>query len=261
LQLLIGVTQFVYLLYQPQIWKHVVGTAGILISFVYLLRTGSRGAFLATLALVLVTVAFGRNRRRFLMAGVPVAIAAALLVPSGAFHRLTLIEVDPQIGKARDALEISAVGSEIQRMALLRQSIFVAITHPLVGVGPGEFAVAAVGESMKEGTRPNWVGTHNSYTQVASECGIPALLLYVSVIGVTMVSNFRIFRRTQKLAESSDLNAMAFCFFCATLVYAICTFFFHIAYGSFLPAIAGMTVALRLATNPVLWRHTARLVG
>jgi len=127
-------------------------------------------------------------------------------------------------------------------------------------VGPGEFAVAAYGDSLKEGTSTPWLGTHNSYTEVASECGIPAFLLYVSVIVLTLVSNFRIFRRTSGMAELSDLSALAFCMFSATLVYAICTFFFHIAYSSYLPAIAGMSVALRLGTHPSLWSSRAKWV-
>jgi O-antigen ligase len=123
----------------------------------------------------------------------------------------------------------------------------------LFGVGPGQFAVAAAGDAAKNGTRANWLGTHNSYTEIASECGLPAFFLYVAVIVVTLRSNFRIFRRTAHLAEYQDLSALAFCIFSATLVYAICTFFFHIAYSSYLPSIAGMSVALRLATSPRLW--------
>jgi hypothetical protein len=37
--------------------------------------------------------------------------------------------------------------------------------------------------------------------------------------------------------------------FTGALVYAIDTLFFHVAYSSYLPAIAGMTVALRLAAD------------
>jgi O-antigen ligase len=140
----------------------------------------------------------------------------------------------------------------------LRQSVTYAITHPLVGVGPGQFAVAAYGDAVKEGTQSPWLGTHNSYTEVASECGIPAFLLYVSVLVLSLVSNFRIFRRTAGLKDYVDLNALAYCMFSATLMYAICTFFFHIAYSSYLPAIAGMSIALRLGTNPCLWSFESK---
>lgn len=257
LQLLIAITQFMYLLYQRQVWKHIVGAAGILIALMYMLKTGSRGAFLATVVLAIVSIAFGRNRIRFVLAGVPIAVALLILVPASFLHRLTLIEWQPETTTVRDYADASAVASQVQRMALFRQSLTFAITHPLFGVGPGQFAVAASGDSAKQGTRPTWLGTHNSYTEVASECGLPAFFLYVAVIAVTLVSNFRIFRRTAHLAEYRDLSAVAFCFFSATIVYAICTFFFHIAYSGYLPSIAGMSVALRLGTSPSLWSRAS----
>ncbi len=261
LQLLIAITQFMYLLYQRQTWKQILGAAGILVALVYMLKTGSRGAFLATLVLAAVTIIFQKNRIRFVLVGVPIALTVLLLVPSSFFRRLTLIEFQPETTTARDMSDASAIASQIQRMALFRLSLSYAITHPLFGVGPDQFAVAASGDAAKEGVRPNWLGTHNSYTEVASECGLPAFFLYVAVIAVTLVSNFRIFRRTAHLAEYRDLAALASCFFGATLAYAICTFFFHIAYSSYLPSIAGMSVALRLATSPSLWRSRAQGFG
>ncbi len=146
------------------------------------------------------------------------------------------------------------MASQTQRLALLRQSVVYALRHPLFGIGPGEFAVAASADAAKEGAAASWLGTHNSYTEVASECGIPAFLLYTGVIALTLVSTFRMFRRTAHFAEFGDLNALAFCTFNAMLVYAIATLFFHIAYSGYLPAIAGMSVALRLAADPVFWK-------
>jgi O-antigen ligase len=257
LQLLIAITQFMYLLYQRQAWKHVLGGAAMLLAFMYMLKTGSRGAFLAALILACVSVWFGKNRIRFALIAVPVALVALLFVPASVFHRLTFFGLQPETLTVTDLEDESAVASQVQRMTLFRQSVMYAITHPLVGVGPGQFAVAAFGDSVKEGTRAAWLGTHNSYTEVASECGIPAFLLYVSVIVIALVSNFRIYRRTAHLAEYSDLSALAFCLFCSTFVYAICTFFFHMAYSGYLPGIAGMSVTLRLGTHPSLWRSKA----
>lgn len=253
LQLLIAITQFMYLLYQPQVWKHLAGGVAILIALTYMLKTASRGAVLAIVVLGLIGFAFSKNRMRLALIGLPVALAALILVPSSVLHRFTLIGLEPEKLTASNIDDASAVASQMERMALFRQSVTYAITHPLFGVGPGQFAVAAYGDAVKSGTRSPWLGTHNSYTQVASECGIPALLLYGSVIMISLVSNFRIFRRTARVSHYSDLSALAFCTFNATLAYAVCTFFFHIAYSSYLPCIAGMSVALRLGTHRSLW--------
>jgi len=250
LQLLIAITQFLFLLYQRELWKNILGGAAIVIALAYMLRTGSRGAFLAVFILACVNIAFAKRRVRLVSIGIPIAAVALLLVPSSVFHRLTLVGSQSDTGFEDE----SAVASQKQRLALLRQSVMYTLKHPLFGVGPGQFAVAASGDAAKENTGASWLGTHNSYTEVASECGIPAFLLYTSVIALTLVSTFRIFRRTAHLAEFGDLNGLAFCTFNAMLVYAIATFFFHIAYSGYLPAIAGMSVALRLAADPGLWR-------
>ncbi|HLK22490.1 MAG TPA: O-antigen ligase family protein [Bryobacteraceae bacterium] len=257
LQLLIAITQFMYLVYQPQVWKHIAGGGAILIALTYMLRTASRGAVLAIVILGVIGFAFAKNRMRLALLGVPAALAALILVPSSVLHRLTLIGLQPEKLTASNMDDASAFASQMERMALFRQSVTYAITHPLFGVGPGQFAVAAYGEAVKSGTQSPWLGTHNSYTQVASECGIPAFLLYTSVIVISLVSNFRIFRRTARLSQYSDLSALAFCTFNATLAYAVCTFFFHIAYSGYLPCIAGMSVALRLGTHPSLWSSRA----
>jgi O-antigen ligase len=151
---------------------------------------------------------------------------------------MMLIALNP----TADVQDESAIASQTQRTELFHQSVNYAVTHPLVGVGPGQFAVAVFGDAVKEGRAAPWLGTHNSYTQVASECGIPAFLLYTAVVILALGSNFRIYR-----GGPEDSRALAFCLFSGVLVYAVCTFFFHIAYSSYLPALAGMSIALRLA--------------
>lgn len=244
LQLIIAITQFLFLLYQRKIWVRAAGVAGMATALVYMLETGARGAFIAILLLAATGVLLARHRLRLVLIGVPAVAAALLLAPSGVFHRLTLFEPEDD-ARAATALDQAALGSQEQRLALLRQSVQTSLSHPLVGVGPGQFAVAASAELAEEGKHAPWLGTHNSYTEVASECGLPAFFFYTLVILFAMFSNFRIYRR----AAQDDASALAFCLFASTFVYAVCTSFFHIAYSSYLPAIAGMSIALRLAVD------------
>ena len=51
LQLLIAISQFLFLLYQHELWKNILGGAAIVIALAYMLKTGSRGAFLAVFIL------------------------------------------------------------------------------------------------------------------------------------------------------------------------------------------------------------------
>jgi O-antigen ligase/polysaccharide polymerase Wzy-like membrane protein len=248
LQLIIALTQFVYLLYQREIWKRVLGAGGIAASIIFMLETGARGAFLALLALAAVSLALTKHRVRSILWAAPVVAVALLIAPSAVFHRVMLFGSQSDVAAA-GAVDQEAIGSQTQRLALLKQSVNTAFAHPLLGVGPGQFAVAASGELAREGKPAPWLGTHNSYTEVASECGIPAFLLYTSVIFLALVSNLRIYRWTSDRESSSSQNALAFCLFAGTLAYAVCTCFFHVAYSSYLPAIAGMSIALRLVTG------------
>jgi hypothetical protein len=67
-------------------------------------------------------------------------------------------------------------GSLEARKALLKKSIMVAVTHPLVGVGPGCFVLVDQG----------WVVAHNSYTELAAESGFPALFLFLWAVGAAL---------------------------------------------------------------------------
>jgi O-antigen ligase len=67
-------------------------------------------------------------------------------------------------------------GSLDARKALLKKSIVIAVTHPLVGVGPGCFMLVDEG----------WVVAHNSYTELAAEAGFPALFLFLWAVAAAL---------------------------------------------------------------------------
>ncbi len=251
LQLIIAITQFLYLLYQRELWKRIAGAAGALVALVFVFETGARGALVALVALALAILALAKNRLRIAVAAIPILAGALALAPASVFHRITLISTSPSDLSARDREDDAAISSQRQRLALLEQSAAYALTHPLFGVGPGQFGAAVAADLAREGKRATWLGTHNSYTQVASECGLPAFALYLAIIFLVLRSNLRIYRRSSQ--ENPDVGALAFCLFAGTLGFAVDTFFFHLAFSSYLPAIAGLSVALRLAVDRRLW--------
>ena len=65
-----------------------------------------------------------------------------------------------------------STGSSQERRGLLQQSIELSLENPLVGVGPGNFRNFA----------SNWRETHNTYTQFASEAGLPAFILFTLLL-------------------------------------------------------------------------------
>jgi O-antigen ligase len=245
LQLLIAVSQFAYLLFARRIWIRLVGGGAILLAMNQVFRTAGRGALLAVVALAIGSLLVLKRRMAFILVAGPMAMVVLLFAPASSLSRMTTFTQVTQ-AETVGSFERSALDSEQQRMDLLGQSIDYALQNPVVGVGPGQFPVAVSGDAVREGKQANWLGTHNSYTQVASECGIPAFVLYVSVIVLALATNVRMYRRADAVSERGRL---AFCLFGSTLVYAVATFFFHVAYSAFLPSIAGMTVALKLAAD------------
>ena len=70
--------------------------------------------------------------------------------------------------------------------------------HPIFGVGPGIFTVGEADLAKSEGQAAQWHVSHNSYTQVSSEMGIPGLLLYLAALWGTL-SNIVWFRRRSRI--------------------------------------------------------------
>ena len=108
------------------------------------------------------------------------------------------------------------------------------MSHPLFGVGPDQFAAAVSQDAAAHGQQVPWLGTHNTYTQVSSECGIPALIFYVAVIGLCLRSNLRLYRQTRDSPADRELAGLSRCLLAGTLVFAISAFFFHMAYSPYL---------------------------
>lgn len=67
-------------------------------------------------------------------------------------------------------------GSLEARKRLLVESLRLTVQHPLFGVGPGSFQAIS-------GT---WQPTHNTYTGLSSETGLPGVILFTLVMGLSL---------------------------------------------------------------------------
>jgi O-antigen ligase len=178
------------------------------------------------------------------------------VLPSATLKRLMLLNVEePTIGSNVD---YGAIDSSMERKELLKRSLLETIKHPIFGLGAGQFAVAVAGEKLKKGEWAPWLGTHNSYTQVSSECGIPALICYLAVILTCLRLNYRMYVTCRKVPALSHIGNISQTLFMALAVHSVCTFFFHAAYTGSLPAMSGITVALYLSARPLLEQHAQK---
>jgi len=251
LQLLMGVTFLLFVFLRAGKFLKAVSIATIAVSIVYMFKTGSRGVFLAALAVVLTFFWIKRANIKALAVASLICVMALVLLPSVTRKRLTYFAMGED-ATAADKTEASALASQMQRKQLFWNSIWMTLQHPIFGVGPGEFMVEDSRESEQEGQRPAWRQTHNSYTQASSEAGIPGFIFYVCSILSCLHLNYRVYKHTAGKKDLQDYAGLSFCMLLCTVGYAVGALFDQLAYTSDLPIIGGVTAATYFAARRAL---------
>ncbi len=235
--------------------SRLAGAAGILVALFYAFQTGSRGSVIAASSMFGLIFWISRGKWKVVALGLAAfgVLLAAIIAgaPSSTLHRFSLLLNSPASSDSETAADLASIASQKQRQELFNTSVRYTLMHPLFGVGPGQFPNAVEQEAARSGQQTPWLGTHNTYTQISSECGIPALTFYAAVIAFCLRSNFRLYIRTHDRPAHRELAALSRCLLAGTCVYAVSACFFHMAYSADLPLLAGFTVALQLISRPL----------
>ncbi len=188
----------------------------------------SRGAFLGLVVVfVFFTVKLGdRHRVEILLAVLGVAVVGVLLAPSGYGGRLLSI-FDPSLDPG---------GSADARRGELFRSIYVALRHPLLGIGMGNYQP----EMSYRG-----LVTHNSYTQVAAELGMSALVCYLMFIVSPLRKLGQIARETFSTRRTSSFYYLAVGLQASVIAYMVSSFFLSVAFNWYVFYLIGFAVCLR----------------
>jgi O-antigen ligase len=134
------------------------------------------------------------------------------------------------------------------RWYLFKKSVEYTMEHPIVGVGPNEFANYEGKASLAQGQHGNWHATHCAFTQVSAECGIPALLFFAAALGSVILMVRRAYRRARREGYE-DVANMCFCYLLAMVGYLGALVFLAEAYSYQLPAMIGLGIALAYAAQ------------
>ncbi len=188
------------------------------------LMTYSRSGLLALLTAVGVCVwEFGLKGRRHLLVVLTGLAGLCLLLLSGAHYGERMSSISNP--------DSDPTGSAQQRRELLKQSLRVTAEHPLFGVGPGNFSVVS----------GDWHGAHNTYTQLSSEAGIPALVLFLLIFWRAFLNA----RRTRQLARGdAKLLSPAAALRASLAAFLVGAFFEDAAYHFFPYFLVGYATAL-----------------
>jgi O-antigen ligase len=247
--LLLGLPLWGFMMTSSKTLPRKVFAAGVmLLILATTFRTGSRGAMIGFAAMLMVVFlrASVVGKAKIMMAGVLFMGIVLTTMPGTLISRYkTTVSDDEDAGEMGDAMAESAATSTQSRKLLLRHSLIFTIKHPLFGVGPGMFVVADDAYMKTLGFRRGaWLGTHNSYTQVSSEVGIPAFLFFVAAIVMALKGSFQVYRKTRGDPRLEEMGDMALALHYCLVIYAVTILFEHIAYTIMLPVFGGMAAAL-----------------
>jgi O-antigen ligase len=225
-----------------------------------IVSTGSRGALVALGVSVLFCLAMGSSKVRIaVVAAVPVTAGLIfVLLPQSTLTRLsTLTSSQPVTG--RDATLIAeAEGSTEVRQELLRKSIQYTFQHPLFGVGPDQFATYEGAESRQAGHLGMWHQTHNMFTQISSECGIPALIFFVGAIFSGVHLAFKTLRQARINPMNADIAAAAFSLLLGIIGFLVAATFLNLGYRFYEPAFCGLCIVVSSAAQHEMAARQAR---
>lgn len=168
-----------------------------------------------------------------------------LIPPLGAALLVVFLVAAP--GSYKERLSTTGDDSSAARFDDLKRSVFVAVRHPLLGVGMENYILFS--NSNKS--------SHNAYTQVAAEMGIAAAALYILFI----LTPFKGLRRIERDAYD---NKPARRFYYASVVlqaslvgYMVASFFASVAYLWYIYYLVAYAVCLRRIYDFAVENETA----
>lgn len=212
--------------------------------------TGSRGG-LITMGIMFVLFFIPLPSSQKVAVGVATMVIAVVAIAWSSRSALDRFIIFSGSGPVQlSASERSAQESMDLRKALLYSSLQLTMRHPLLGVGPGMFAVANASyteETTGHSDFDAWHETHNTFTQLSCETGLPGLFLYCLAI----VLCFKSLHRVDKLARQdpawSSAHQLAFALRLSLIAFIGTAVFANNAYAYYFPMLAGLCVALERA--------------
>jgi O-antigen ligase len=241
--LLLLVPALVYWAFRPgrMVLYKIAGVGLLALYLRQILSSGSRGGLVSIIVTAAYLVFTGTTKiRATILVGVPLLVLAAIPFVPGS----SLIRLESVFSSSAAAQDESALESREARVALLKESIKITLHRPLTGVGPGEFEDYQGKSAHDRGERGMWHVTHNTYTEVSSECGIPALIFFVGAIVLT-------FKNLRSVVKSGDpdLTPIARAITVMLVSYTVCIFFLSQSYSFKLILLSALAVSMKLCVR------------
>jgi O-antigen ligase len=201
--------------------------------------TASRGALLGIFAAFLFVLWRASMRQRLiaLMAGGLLTVIMATALPQMTTDRL---------GSLFGEKNMEADESADARNHLFKQSLAYTIQRPIFGVGPDQFSNYSSNEH--ETKRAMYHATHCAWTQVSSECGVPALIFFVLGLGAAIGGVARAYK-VARARKNTEVGNACFCYLLAMVGFLVSITFLSNAYNVTVPVMVGLGISLSVAAG------------
>lgn len=208
--------------------RKVLYAACVAVMVAAIVLSYSRGAFLAMIVvLIFVALKIGPRHRLGIIVAIT-GLAAAIIVFAPDKYGVRLLSIFfPSLDPG---------GSADFRRGELFRSLYIALRHPLLGIGMGNYQPEISYRGLV---------THNSYTQVASEMGMAALVCYTMFIVSPLRKLGKIARETFEARANSHFYYLAVGLEASLIAYMVASFFLSVAYTWYVFYLVGFAVSLR----------------
>lgn len=236
----------VYFLRSPDRRKwHPLGMIAIAMLMLGIVKSGSRGGFLALIAVLMyIVIRYRALPRRVRVTAI--GAGAVLLVVLGSTKYWTMMS---SILHPESDYNWSG---ESGRKEVWKRGIGYMMHNPVLGVGVRTFPTAegrlaeeaAAANAMGRGFK--WSVAHNSFIETGAELGVPALCVFIAMIGITMRDMNRLSspRRYHPPWLGTRITTLAQMILGSFVGFVIAGFFVSAEYFSYLYFLFGLSLAL-----------------
>ena len=186
---------FLFISKENQLHHRIFAIFSVLSSILVILMSGSRGGFIAFLAVVIFlfvkksTSIKSWHKIILMVLGITIIGSNLILVDFSRYKTITNLDSDYNFT------------SETGRIRVWKEALSFMIANPLTGVGVDCFPEALGTKRSQDGSKPRWQTTHNSFLLIGAETGLIGFVLFV----LMNFNSFRIFWHAEQKGISEKM--------------------------------------------------------
>jgi O-antigen ligase len=227
-------------------YQRLLGIVALTLLTIGFVRSGSRGGFLALLAVVVfVNIGYRAIALRWRVTATVLVAVVLLGTASDRYWK--------QMGTITSDADYNRF-DETGRMKIWQRGIGYMLQFPVFGVGAGNFNAAEgklspFAQRQQLGRGVKWNAAHNSYIQVGAELGIPGLLMFAGMIATAFVA----LRRSSRSAGVARIGKagpeLTQAIAAALIGFVVGAVFLSLAYSEILFTLLALAVAMQKVTQ------------